>query len=153
MIATHADEALNLLPDPAPCELELLSECKYEANRTVLNTNDTITPPQRRAWSSWNFYRKEGQPLCIVTYHVNRLQGLQTHQDYFVTLNATQDEITPLKIIREFLYHHPIYTKSTLKTQEHLSKLNRPLNTYYYGSYFGYGFHEDAVRSGFMVEL
>lgn len=153
VIATHADEALNLLADPTYEEHSLLSEWLYESNRTVLHTDTSIMPPHRRAWSSWNFHRKEGQPLCTVTYHMNRLQGLQCHHDYFVTLNAPQAEIAPKKIIREFLYHHPIYTKRALQTQEHLSKLNGQLNTYYAGSYFGYGFHEDAVKSGLRIEL
>jgi predicted NAD/FAD-binding protein len=85
-----------------------------------------------------------------VTYHLNRIQGLKTQKNYFVTLNR-QGPIPPEKIIREIAYTHPTYTREAVEAQALLPALNGAKNTYYCGSYTGYGFHEDAVKSGVEV--
>jgi len=52
-----------------------------------------------------------------------------------------------------------LYSQEALATQPRLRRLNGTRNTWFCGSYFGYGFHEDAVRSavevaqGFGIEL
>jgi predicted NAD/FAD-binding protein len=106
-------------------------------------------PANRRAWASWNF-TKEPQTIdsfpVSVTYDMNRLQGLTSKDEYFVTLNRNQ-QLDPLKIIREFKYLHPNFEIDTLKSQKKIWNLNGHNNTYYTGSYMGYGFHEDAVKS------
>ena len=43
------------------------------------------------------------------------------------------------------------YDENSLKTQDNLRKLNGKNNLYFAGSYFGNGFHEDAVRSAFQA--
>jgi predicted NAD/FAD-binding protein len=48
-------------------------------------------------------------------------------------------------------YTHPTYTFGSLASQKELHKLQGVRNTYFCGSYFGYGFHEDAVKSGVTV--
>jgi predicted NAD/FAD-binding protein len=86
----------------------------------------------------------------VVTYHMNRLQGLQTQEQYFVSLNLG-DRIDPAKVLRRFNYTHPVYTADAVATQRELPALNGRRSTYYAGSYFRYGFHEDAVLSGDQV--
>ena len=81
---------------------------------------------------------------------MNRLQKLKTKRDYCVTLNPVQP-VDPSSVIREMEYDHPMYTFDAMATQKELSPLNGTKNTYYCGSYFGYGFHEDAVRSAVAV--
>jgi predicted NAD/FAD-binding protein len=48
-------------------------------------------------------------------------------------------------------YTHPMFTFEALETQKDLPSLNGQRNTYFCGSYLGYGFHEDAVRSAVKV--
>lgn len=156
VMATHADEALSLLQAPSPAETSLLGAWTYQSNRTFLHTDPSYMPPTRRAWASWNYTEHarpdENAPLTV-TYHMNRLQGLSATHDYFVTLNPPQpppDEY----IVREILYHHPVYTRKAVATQGSLSTLQGHHRTWYCGSYFGNGFHEDAVRSSvIMAEL
>lgn len=149
VIATHADQALRLLADPTPEETRLLGPWRYEANHTVLHTDLSVLPPAPRAWSCWNFRREAGkataQPV-YVTYHMNLLQGLTTRKQYLVTLNrpGAYDES---QVIARMVYHHPTYTNDSMATQTSLPTLNGANRTYFCGSYFGYGFHEDAVRS------
>lgn len=153
VLAAHADESLKLLADPTPDERRLLGPWSYSTNHTVLHTDARVMPSNRRAWASWNYLERPGgkatNPVAV-TYHMNRLQNLRAQQDYFVTLNDTA-AIAPDRIIREFIYHHPSYTFASLATQRELPSLNGVRNTYFCGSYFGYGFHEDAVRSGVAV--
>ncbi len=153
IIATHADEALKLLTDPTADEKRLLGPWTYEKNLTVLHTDQSVMPPEKRAWASWNFTREKtasGNPPLSLTYHMNRLQGLDTHNQYFVTLNR-RHPIPDEKIIATMMYMHPQYTFGAVKTQQFLPTLNKSGNTFFCGSYFGYGFHEDAVRSGAEV--
>jgi len=153
VIATHADQVLRFLSDPSPEETRLLSPWRYMKNRVILHTDVSLLPPNRRAWASWNYIRESGiasaSPITL-SYHMNRLQKLKTERDYCVTLNPAQP-VDPSSVIREMEYDHPMYTFDALATQKELSVLNGTKNTYYCGSYFGYGFHEDAVRSAVAV--
>ena len=153
VIAVHADEALALLSDPSPDEKQLLGSWRYEKNNTLLHTDVSVMPPQRRAWASWNFTREQsasGDGPLSLTYHMNRLQGLRTGHQYFVSLNRVRP-VPEENIIASMVYTHPQYTFESVRTQESLPDLNGLRNTYFCGSYFGYGFHEDAVRSAVQV--
>ena len=153
VLATHADQALNLLADPGREERELLGPWQYQHNRTVLHTDSSMLPPMQRAWCAWNFRRDvfDGKERPVyVTYYMNRLQGLESTRDYCVTLNR-EDAFDPETVIREIDYHHPLYTFDSIATQKRLPQLNGKRRTWFCGSYFGYGFHEDAVRSAVAV--
>jgi predicted NAD/FAD-binding protein len=149
VVAAHADQALRLLADPSADESRLLGAWRYELNTTVLHTDTSVLPPVERAWACWNFRRERGdhgeQPV-YVTYSMNLLQGLATRRHYLVTLNRPggYDEG---QVLARMDYHHPLYTDASMATQAALPSLNGVRRTWFCGSYFGYGFHEDAVRS------
>jgi predicted NAD/FAD-binding protein len=153
VIATHADQALRLLGDPSADEKRLLSPWSYQLNHTVLHTDASLLPKQKSAWAAWNFSRtaqdSDTQPV-YVSYYMNLLQGFKAKQDYCVTLNR-QQQFRPEKVIAEFDYMHPQYSFDSLATQAELPLLNGQRNSWFCGSYFGYGFHEDAVRSAVAV--
>jgi predicted NAD/FAD-binding protein len=153
VLATHADQALRLLGDPTDEEMRLLGPWQYESNSTVLHTDTSVLPPLPQAWSCWNFRREPGdgaEPPVYVTYAMNLLQGLTTPTQYLVTLNRP-DGYDESRIIAKMVYHHPTYTKASMATQDALPSLNGVRNTWFCGSYFGYGFHEDAVRSSYQT--
>lgn len=153
VLASHADESLRLLADPSAEEQRLLGAWRYQPNRAVLHSDPGLLPPSRRAWASWNYLQARGARAAApitVTYHMNRLQRLKTRRPYFVTLNDSS-QVRAEHILREFVYTHPLYTSDALATQPQLPHLNGRRNTYFCGSYFGYGFHEDAVRSAVDV--
>lgn len=152
VIATHADQALKLLADPDAVETELLGAFRYTPNLAVLHTDRSLMPRRRRAWSSWNYVAGATGPedaLCV-TYWMNRLQNLDRRHPLFVTLNPNQ-AIAPDQVLRSFHYDHPLFDKAALKAQQQLWRLNANRNTWFCGSYFGYGFHEDALQSGLAV--
>jgi predicted NAD/FAD-binding protein len=150
VVATHADQALALLAEPTDLERRLLGPWRYEKNDTVLHTDLTVLPRERHAWACWNF-RLEGdgdEPRpAYVTYAMNLLQGLRVNRQYLVTLNRP-GEYPERKVIARMVYHHPTYTAASMATQAELQSLNAAGRAVFCGSYFGYGFHEDAVRAG-----
>ncbi len=157
VVATHADEAFNLLADADIAETALLGGWRYTQNRAVLHRDLSLMPKRRRVWSSWNFIGDDGaaavdtsdQRLCV-TYWMNRLQSLNETDPLFVTLNPSR-EPAPETIIREFDYTHPFFDTAALAAQRELWSLQGHRRTWYCGSYFGYGFHEDALQSGLAV--
>ena len=153
VIASHADEALTLLSDPDPQEEALLGMWRYTDNRAILHSDVSLMPNRRRVWSSWNFISEEkkrkDQNLCV-TYWMNRLQSLDPKNPIFLTLNPIR-EPSPDKVIREFNYTHPFFDSDALESQKKLWSLQGQRRTWYCGSYFGYGFHEDALQSGLAV--
>lgn len=153
VIAAHADEAFAMLADPSAREEKLLSVWKYTPNKTILHRDSSYLPPLRRARASWNYIREDHSahaPPMTMTYYMNQLQELQTRSDYCVTLNPVRPVVAE-KVIGEFDYTHPQYTFDSTRSQSDLDSLNGDRNTYFCGSYFRYGFHEDAVMSAVNV--
>ena len=153
VIASHADEAYRLLDNPDFRETELLGTWRYTNNRAVLHSDQSLMPKRQRLWSSWNFIeRDQGGPdrgLCV-TYWMNQLQSLRTQTPLFVTLNPVYEPAAGT-VIREFDYTHPYFDRTALTSQGQLWRLQGHRRTWYCGSYFGYGFHEDALQSGLAV--
>ena len=149
IVATHSDQALKLLADPTDREHELLGAIPYQPNEAVLHTDRTLLPRRRRAWASWNYHLLADPPgKSTVTYHMNRLQSLSTDTQFCVTLNRT-GAIDPEKIIRKIGYAHPVYTAQGEQAQQRHDEISgRHNRTHYCGAYWGWGFHEDGVKSG-----
>jgi uncharacterized protein len=153
VIAVHADQALRLLADPSADEQRLLGAWTYSGNHTVLHTDTSFMPANRRAWASWNYVEEKAAAAdrpVPVTYWMNRLQGLRASRDYLVTLNPSRP-IAEGCVLREFTYEHPQFTAAAVASQRELPDLNGRRSTFFCGSYFGHGFHEDAVKSGANV--
>jgi len=151
VLATHADEALRLLADPGAEEREALGCWRYRANHAVLHRDAGLMPKRRRVWSSWNFIGgQDADARLCVTYWMNRLQSLDPSDPLFVTLNPVRPP-APESVIARFDYTHPGFDQAALRSQHRLWTLQGRRNTWYCGSYFGYGFHEDALQSGLAV--
>lgn len=148
VIATHSDQALAMLEDPSPREVELLSAIPYQRNEAVLHTDRTLLPRRRAARAAWNFHLlREPKPLSTVTYYMNHLQRLHAEEDFCVTLNRGE-AIAPEKIIRKIDYSHPVYTPAGVAAQAQRGSISGlHLRTHYCGAYWGWGFHEDGVQS------
>ena len=108
-------------------------------------------PKNKKAWSSWNsILDKSDTSKCCVTYWLNKLQNLKSKKNYFLTLNPFIP-IEDSKIIQKVEFTHPFYDMKTVKTQKYLSELQGANNSWFCGSYFGYGFHEDGLNSGIDI--
>ena len=152
VLATHADQALKLLAAPTPLERELLGAFRYSQNLAYLHTDERLMPKRRAAWSSWSVRGSTATadaPLCV-TYWMNRLQGLDSPQHLFVTLNPSS-EIRSDRVLRTEHFEHPLIDAGALAAQRRLWSLQGVQNTWFCGAYFGAGFHEDGLQSGLGV--
>jgi len=151
VFATHADDTLKLIQNPTDKEKNFLSNFKYKKNLAYLHTDDYFMPENKNAWSSWNSIldSRDLNKNCV-TYWLNKLQNLKTSEDYFLTLNPIR-EIDNKKIIKKVEFTHPFYDLKTIGVQKYLAELQGVNNTWFCGSYFGYGFHEDGLRSAINV--
>jgi uncharacterized protein len=146
-IATHSDQALGMLADPSAAEQALLSAIPYQHNDVVLHTDERLLPRRRRAWAAWNYHLPADPQLPVaVTYHMNTLQGIDSHHQFLVTLNAA-DRIDHSRVLGRFLYHHPVFLPGSVQAQARVQSINGQLRTFYCGAYWGNGFHEDGVQS------
>ena len=151
VFASHADQALAVLSDPTRAERAILSALRFEANDVVLHGDPSLLPRARRARAAWNFHVPDApRDAATVTYDMGRLQRLDAGADLLVTLNRTR-AIDPSRIFARFSYHHPVYDRAALDAQLERGAISGANRTHYCGAYWGYGFHEDGVRSAHEV--
>jgi len=151
IVATHSDQALRMLADATDREHELLGAIPYQPNEAVLHTDERLLPRRRRAWASWNYHLLDEPPdRSTVTYHMNRLQSLDADREFCVTLNRTA-AVDPEKVIRTISYSHPVFTQAGHDAQARFDEISGTGRTHFCGAYWGWGFHEDGVRSGLRV--
>ena len=151
VMACHSDQALALLADPSQAERDVLGAIHYQANETVLHTDASLLPRQRKAWAAWNAYvpKAPGAP-CTVSYCMNHLQSLDSPEPFVVTLGRGQ-AIDPGKVLARMQYQHPVYTHASVAAQGRRGEINGGNRTWFAGAYWGFGFHEDGLRSGVEV--
>jgi predicted NAD/FAD-binding protein len=149
IFASHANETLAMLSDATQTEKRLLMPFKYQKNIAMVHTDESVMPVNRRTWSSWNYSIADvnGTPEATTVYWMNRLQGVSDKKNYFVSINPLPGSVSPEKIIRSIEYEHPLFDVAAINAQAELDSLNHGGPVYFCGSYFRYGFHEDAYAS------
>jgi predicted NAD/FAD-binding protein len=151
VFASHADQALACLRDPTRAERAILSAIRYVPNDVVLHSDARLLPRSRRARAAWNFHVPAGaSAAATVTYDMARLQRLDAPIPLLVTLNRTH-AIDPRCVLRRFTYHHPVFDREALEAQAERRVISAVNRTSFCGAYWGYGFHEDGVRSAHEV--
>lgn len=151
VLACHSDQALALLGDASERERDILGAIVYQANETVLHTDASLLPRQRKAWAAWNAYLPANPGRsCTVSYCMNLLQGLAVETPLVVTLNRSED-IDPAKVLVRRAYQHPVHTHAAVAAQARKHEIQGVHRTWFAGAYWGWGFHEDGIRSGVEV--
>ena len=151
IVATHSDQALDVLSDATDTEREVLGAVAYQPNVATLHTDTRMLPRHRRAWASWNYHRlRDITDRATVTYHLNRLQGLRSEHEICLTLNRP-DAIDPQRVLATFGYAHPVFDAAAVRAQRRAAEINGRNGTSFCGAYWGYGFHEDGVQSALRV--
>ena len=147
VLASHADETMNIISDLNSQEREVLSNFKYRKNKAVIHSDESSMPKNRKAWCSWNSsLNPNNNQQSSVTYWLNQLQNLKINKNIFLTINPFFN-INPDMIHNMIDFTHPYYDEKALNNQSKLSSIQNINNTLYAGSYFGYGFHEDGIKS------
>ncbi len=147
VIATHANDALSLIENSTKEEKIILSNFKYKKNLAVIHSDNSFMPKNKKSWSSWNSSILNNDiGKNSITYWLNLLQNLNIEKNIFLTLNPYH-EIPENQIYKKVYFTHPKYDYKTLKSQKELYTLQNKQNILFCGSYFGYGFHEDGIKS------
>lgn len=154
ILATHADQTLKIIgADATELECSVLGKIRYSKNRAILHQDPKLMPHRRKAWASWNYLSsrsKDGTQQVSVTYWMNRLQNLDERVPLFVSLNPIA-EPEPNTVLGHYSYEHPILDLEARVAQTNLQHIQGQRNTWFCGSYTGYGFHEDGLKSGLLV--
>lgn len=151
ILACHSDQALALLADASDGERAILGAMPYQLNDTVLHTDARLLPRRRRAWAAWNaLVPADDSGECTVSYCMNLLQSLPAPQPLVVTLNRTA-QIAPDKILKRMRYQHPVYSPASVAAQARKAQIQGVNRTWFAGAYWGWGFHEDGMRSAVEV--
>ena len=147
VLASHADESLKMISDPTDSEKKILNNFRYRKNTAVIHSDESSMPKNKKAWCSWNSsINPNNKDNSSVTYWLNQLQNLKISKNIFLTINPFF-KIDPSKIYNEINFTHPYYDENALKNQSKLNSIQNINNTLFAGSYFGYGFHEDGIKS------
>lgn len=151
IFACHSDQALAMINQPTAAEADVLGAIKYQDNEVVVHDDPNVMPRNRKAWAAWNAYIPPDQTdACTVTYCMNILQGLPKAPDFLVTLNQT-DQIQSDRIYARRRYAHPVYSPESVAAQARHAEIDGQRGLHFCGAYWGWGFHEDGVRSAHRV--
>ena len=134
-------------------ESEILGSFCYQENRAILHSDRALMPVRPRVWSSWNYLAssRAGETNAVsVSYWMNRLQRLSCERQFFVSLNPLTDPRSET-VVTEMTYHHPVFDERAMAAQRRLGQIQGEHRIWFCGSYAGYGFHEDALRSALSV--
>ena len=154
IFACHSDQALQLLQDSSATEQSVLSNLAYQANEVILHTDESLLPKRKSAWASWNYWlegnqSEESRPPTL-TYNMNILQHIKAPKAFCVSLNSSE-RIRQDKVLRRFVYHHPVFNQQSIKAQSRRDEINGMSRTWFCGAYWYNGFHEDGVRSALDI--
>ncbi|KOO16429.1 FAD-dependent oxidoreductase [Vibrio xuii] len=154
IFACHSDQAKKLLHDASTVESNILKGLAYQANEVILHTDEQLLPKRKAAWASWNYWLdgsdSEQSRAPTLTYNMNILQHIQSPCTFCVSLNSSA-QINPDKILKRFVYHHPVFNQETINAQARRNEINGVSKTWFCGAYWYNGFHEDGVRSALDV--
>ena len=149
VMATHPDQALEVLADVSSQEADVLGAIRYQRNRAVLHTDTSVLPRHRNAWAAWNYESGpagQAQQVCL-HYWLNRLQPLPWTQPVLLSLNPLRD-ISRNQIMGEYDYDHPVFDRAAIEAQAGVAQLQGQRRTWFCGAWTGYGFHEDGLKAG-----
>jgi predicted NAD/FAD-binding protein len=151
IFACHSDQALSLLGDATSTEREVLGAIRYQPNEVVLHTDASVLPRDRRAWAAWNaLIPPVPTETCTVSYCMNLLQGIASPDPLIVTLNPVRP-IDPSATLKTLRYQHPIHSHESVAAQDRKHDIQGKHRSWFAGAYWGFGFHEDGVRSAVEV--
>lgn len=151
VLACHSDQALALLNDADETETQILGAIGYQDNEVVLHTDARVLPRHPKALAAWNVHvPRDPGDACTVSYCMNLLQRIDTPEPLIVTLNRS-DAIDERRVLRRMRYQHPVYTPRSVAAQARRAQVQGRRRTWFAGAYWGWGFHEDGMRSAVEV--
>jgi predicted NAD/FAD-binding protein len=151
IFACPADTALSLLSDPTHDETRLLSPWRYNNGLVIIHTDQSNYPPEG-LWGMYSYLYtdSDGRINTSINAHYRFQNGVPDDSGY-IGCQHPNIPIDESKIEFRKVFRTPVYDKQSTATIRELPSLNGMNNTYFCGSHFGYGLHEDAVTSAVQV--
>lgn len=151
VFACNADQALDLLQEPTHEERRLLGVWRYTEGKVVVHT-DHSRFPDRDLTDGYTFlYQVKGRYIeTSISGSLRSLPGIAKTSDLISTQHPNF-HIRKDRRVFEKVFRTPIFDRRSCPTIPELPSLNGVKNTYYCGSHFGFGLHEDAVTSAVEV--
>lgn len=151
ILACHSDQSLRMLGDASAAEQDILGSIRYTGNRAILHTDRRMLPRNKAAWSAWNAHVASGlTDRAALTYDMNILQRLGSSERFLVTLGRDQ-AIDSDQHIKTIDYEHPFFDAPAVAAQQRWAEISGVNRIHFCGAYWGWGFHEDGVRSALNV--
>ncbi len=150
VFACNADQALRLLESPTADEKRLLGAWRYKDGPIVVHTDRTYFPREYYNLFTFLYTNRDGKVHTSVNGHIRNLRSVPDDCKYI----SSQHPNFPIKEdLIEFkkVFRTPIYDENSFLTIRQLPGLNGKTNSYFCGSHFGYGLHEDCVTSAIQV--
>ncbi|MCO5315117.1 MAG: DUF1365 family protein [Solirubrobacterales bacterium] len=148
VVATHPDQAVQILPPADRVRREILGAIPCSPNFLQLHTDTSVLPRSGRVRASWNHLSRPAGGAVVVTYDLTSLMCLPAGDGtrYLATLNAP-DLVDPARVITTREYSHPIYTPESVAAIGRAERLDTD-RVAFAGAWRGWGFHEDGARAG-----
>ena len=151
ILACHADQSSEILFENFSEEANLLKDFKYQKNTSILHSDINFMPKRKSVWSSWNYITETGNSGNLsITYWMNELQGINSSKPILLSLNP-KILPNPDLIYGQYSYSHPILDNNAINIQKKLSSIQGKNNLWICGTWKGFGFHEDGVKSAVEI--
>jgi predicted NAD/FAD-binding protein len=151
ILACNADQALALLAQPTHDEQRLLGAWRYRDGRVCVHRDHSSFPPRDLIQGYTFLYRRQGKAFdTSVSGAIWVLPGTDPDCPWI----SSQHPNFPIRedlIEFDTVLRTPIFEAASCAAQKELPKLNGVAHTWYCGSHFGYGLHEDAITSAINV--
>lgn len=151
VFACNADQALKLLDKPSDKEKKILGVWKYKEGQIVVHKDHTSFPSKDLIQAYTFLYTNRNN---ILNTSVNGALWFEPQVPDHCDLISSQHPNYPIRKDLTFfktILRTPKFTFDSIKAIPKLNSLNGKMNTYYCGSHFGFGLHNDAVNSAIAV--
>lgn len=151
VIATQANQALELLAHASAEERTALAKFQYETSRTIVHTDRSLAPANVVDWAPVNFLMSDFSDKPMASIWMNQIySGLGTDTDYFETWNPFH-EADADKVLIDASVQRPVVTSDSLQGIRQIDKLHEQHDRriWFCGSYASRGIPllESAVVS------
>jgi uncharacterized protein len=151
VLACNADQALAILDEPSDEERRLLGAWRYNPGALVVHRDLSSFPPRKLLQAYTFLYRLQGGRLSTsVNGSLWHEPGVPRDSD-LVSSQHPNFPIDPARIELQAVLRTPIFDAASVATIPALPRLNGQRRSYFCGSHFGFGLHEDAVSSAVDV--
>lgn len=137
VIATQANQALQLLSQASAEEQATLSKFRYEQSQVVVHKDTALAPQNPKEWAPVNFLMSDNHDKPMATIVMNRIHPqLANKPPVFETWNPLT-KLNPKDVLLEASFERPVVSAESLAAITELETLHQQANRkiWFCGSY------------------